>query len=65
MDPAWQAEVDLLDDGRTTLERLASSWRYRHLYPGGANVTLLLEAYRDLDRMRALGYSYTAGRSDS
>ncbi len=53
-DRAWQAEADLLADGRAVLEKLSGSWRYRHLYPRGANLALLLGAYRDLDRRRAV-----------
>lgn len=42
-------------DGRELLERLCGSTRYRHLYPHGPNVALLLEAYQELDRKRLVG----------
>ncbi|TPV93637.1 MAG: hypothetical protein B7733_19460 [Myxococcales bacterium FL481] len=48
----WQAEADLLADGRDLLERLCSARRYHYLYPHGANLALLLEAYEALDRWR-------------
>ncbi len=51
---AWQAEADLLADGRALLEELCSSTRYAHLYPGGPNLALLLRAYRELDRIRTV-----------
>jgi hypothetical protein len=49
---AWQAEADLLADGRALVEDLCNSARYRHLYPEGANLRLLLDAYGELDRFR-------------
>lgn len=49
---AWQAEADLLADGRDLLERLCATRRYAYLYPHGANLALLLEAYEALDRWR-------------
>ena len=52
---SWQAEADLLADGRDYLERKSAGVRYRHLYPQGANLALLLTAYQALDRARAAG----------
>ncbi|MBK8264029.1 MAG: translocation/assembly module TamB domain-containing protein [Nannocystis sp.] len=51
----WQAEADLLADGRDHLERLTDSLRYRDLYPAGPNLALLLAAYQDLWRLRRVG----------
>ncbi|NVB41671.1 translocation/assembly module TamB domain-containing protein [Pseudenhygromyxa sp. WMMC2535] len=48
----WQAEADLLADGRERLEALCATTRYRHLFPGGANMALLFRAYQDLERWR-------------
>lgn len=59
---AWQAEADLLADGRALLEQLCSSTRYAHLYPGGPNLALLLEAYRELDRIRTVNRQYKPRR---
>lgn len=50
-----QAEADLLARGRDLVEDLCGSTRYRHLYPEGPNLALLLEAYQELDRKRAIG----------
>ncbi len=50
-----QAELDLLADGRETLERWCASPRYRYLYPEGPNLAILLEAYQELDRRRIVG----------
>lgn len=52
---AWQREADLLADGRVRLERLCNSRRFRHLFPGGPNLALLLDAYQDLQRQRLVG----------
>jgi hypothetical protein len=51
---AAQAEKDLLADGRELLERLCGTTRYRHLFPGGPNLALLLEAYQELSRRRTV-----------
>lgn len=61
-DQDWQAEADLLADGRELLERWSDSLRYRHLYPDGPNLSLLLEAYQELDRRRAVGRMFRFGR---
>jgi hypothetical protein len=50
----WQVEADLLAEGREYLERQCSTTRYRHLFPGGTNVALLLRAYQELDRWRTV-----------
>ncbi|MEX1368196.1 MAG: hypothetical protein AB1Z98_34015, partial [Nannocystaceae bacterium] len=55
VDAASQAELDLLADGREVLERWTSSPRYRYLYPDGPNLAIVLEAYQELDRRRAVG----------
>ncbi|HFE43913.1 MAG TPA: hypothetical protein ENJ18_00260, partial [Nannocystis exedens] len=52
---SWQAEADLLADGRDHLDRLTDSLRYRYLYPQGSNVAVLLAAYQELWRERAVG----------
>ncbi len=52
---SWQREADLLADGRVYLERLCNRMRYRHLFPGGPDLSLLLAAYQDLDRQRIVG----------
>ncbi|MEZ4381477.1 MAG: translocation/assembly module TamB domain-containing protein [Nannocystaceae bacterium] len=52
---SWQAEADLLADGRDHLEKLTDSLRFRHLYPEGANQAVLLAAYQELWRERAVG----------
>ncbi len=52
---SWQAEADLLADGRDHLERLTDSLRFRHLYTQGANLAILLAAYQELWRERAVG----------
>ncbi len=62
--PSWQAEADLLADGRDTLERLCGGWRLRHLYPDGADLSLLLFAYQELDRRRAVGLAGRGPRRD-
>ncbi|HET6585207.1 MAG TPA: hypothetical protein VFG69_17235, partial [Nannocystaceae bacterium] len=54
----------MLADGRETLERLCGSWRLRHLYPEGADLSLLLFAYQELDRRRAVGLAGRSWRSD-
>lgn len=51
----WQAELDLLALGREHLERRCGGWRIRHLYPRGADPSLLLLAYQELDRRRVVG----------
>jgi hypothetical protein len=51
---SWQAEADLLADGREKLERLCATTRYRHLFPTGPNVALLFHAYQELDRWRTV-----------
>ncbi|HVH99819.1 MAG TPA: hypothetical protein VM869_13950, partial [Enhygromyxa sp.] len=51
---SWQAEKDLLAEGRKYLERLCSTTRYRHLFSTGPNVALLLRAYQELDRWRTV-----------
>ncbi|MCA9681839.1 MAG: hypothetical protein KC457_06565, partial [Myxococcales bacterium] len=50
----WQAEADLLAEGRERLEQLCTTTRYRHLYPSGPNMALLFRAYQDLDRWRTV-----------
>ncbi|MCA9690827.1 MAG: hypothetical protein KC636_14565, partial [Myxococcales bacterium] len=50
-----QAEKDLLARARDALERYCNTTRYRHLYPQGANVALLLTAYQDLQRLHRVG----------
>ncbi len=52
---SWQAEADLLADGRDHLDRLTDSLRFRYLYPQGSNVAVLLAAYQELWRERAVG----------
>ncbi|MCY1058131.1 hypothetical protein [Nannocystis sp. SCPEA4] len=52
---AWQREADLLADGRVRLERLCNAARFRHLFPGGPSLALLLDAYQDLQRQRLVG----------
>lgn len=37
------------------LEKLSLTARYRHLFPKGASVALLLAAYQDLERQRIIG----------
>ncbi|MEZ4451733.1 MAG: hypothetical protein R3B09_19865 [Nannocystaceae bacterium] len=59
---SWQAEADLLADGRDYLEALTDSLRFRHLYPRGANLAVLLEAYRELRRLRTIGRITTRRR---
>lgn len=51
---AWQAEADLLAEGRDRLEALCSTTRYGHLFPGGPNMALLFRAYQDVDRWRTV-----------
>ncbi|PRQ05962.1 translocation/assembly module TamB domain-containing protein [Enhygromyxa salina] len=51
---SWQAEADLLADGREKLEHLCATTRYRHLFPTGPNVALLFHAYQELDRWRTV-----------
>ena len=51
----WQAEADLLADGRELLEQWCGSPRFRYLYPHGPNTTLLFAAYQEYDRRRAIG----------
>jgi hypothetical protein len=51
----WQFEADLLAEGRQALERFSRSRRYRYLYPEGPSLALLLMAYQELDRQRAVG----------
>lgn len=48
----WQREADLLAEGREWIERRSDGTRFRHLYPEGPNLAIVLEAYRDLDRWR-------------
>lgn len=50
----WQAEADLLAEGRELLERACQTTRYRHLYPTGPNLALLFYAYQQLDRERTV-----------
>ncbi len=52
---ARQLEADLLADGREQLERRCGSWRLRHLYPHGPDLSLLVLAWQELDRRRAIG----------
>jgi hypothetical protein len=52
---SWQREADLLAEGRVYLERLCNRTRFRHLFPGGPNLALLLLAYQDLERQRTVG----------
>ncbi|PRQ05910.1 hypothetical protein ENSA5_00220 [Enhygromyxa salina] len=51
---SWQAEADLLADGREVLERQCATTRYRHLFPTGPNMALLFRAYQELDRWRTV-----------
>ncbi|WAS89932.1 translocation/assembly module TamB domain-containing protein [Nannocystis punicea] len=37
------------------LERLCNARRFRHLFPGGPSLALLLDAYQDLQRQRLVG----------
>lgn len=53
--PGSQPDAVLLADGRRLLEKLCRGFRVRHLYPAGANLALLLEAYQTLDRERTVG----------
>jgi hypothetical protein len=58
--PRWrpdgqQPDADLLADGRRLLEKLCRGFRVRHLYPAGANLALLFEAFQILDRERTVG----------
>lgn len=50
----WQAEADLLAEGRELLERACQTTRYRHLFPAGPNLALLFHAYQRLDRERTV-----------
>lgn len=50
-----QPDAVLLADGRRLLEKLCRGFRVRHLYPAGANLALLFEAYQILDRERIVG----------
>ncbi|MFV8756607.1 translocation/assembly module TamB domain-containing protein [Nannocystaceae bacterium ST9] len=50
----WQAEADLLAEGRELLERACQTTRYRHLFPTGPNLALLFHAYQQLDRERSV-----------
>lgn len=52
---SWQREADLLAEGRVYLERLCNRTRFRHLFPHGPNLALLLLAYQDLERQRLVG----------
>ena len=52
--PEWQAEADLLAEGLEELERQCATTRYRHLFPTGPNLALLLQAYQELDRWRTV-----------
>jgi|GEM_PF-1769121 len=54
MTESWQAEADLLAEGREQLERMCSTTRYRHLFPTGPNMALLFRAYQELDRWRTV-----------
>ena len=58
----WQAEADLLADGRDYLEAITDSLRYRDLYPAGPSLALLLAAYQDLCRLRRIGRVPEVGR---
>ncbi|MFO7562740.1 MAG: translocation/assembly module TamB domain-containing protein, partial [Enhygromyxa sp.] len=51
---SWQAEADLLYQGRKYLEQLCATTRYRHLFPHGANLAILFRAYQELDRWRTV-----------
>ncbi|KIG11981.1 hypothetical protein DB30_02227 [Enhygromyxa salina] len=51
---SWQAEADLLADGREKLEHLCGTTRYRHLFPTGPNMALLFQSYQELDRWRTV-----------
>lgn len=62
--PARQLEADLLADGRELLERRCASWRLRHLYPHGPDLSLLVSAWQELDRRRAIGMAGHSPRSD-
>ncbi|MBC8073142.1 MAG: hypothetical protein IAG13_32770, partial [Deltaproteobacteria bacterium] len=61
----WQIEADLLAEGRERLERLCRGWRLRHLYPEGSDDSLLLLAYQELDRRRAVGRAGDSPRADA
>lgn len=45
---------ELVAEGRDLLDRQCSTTRYRHLFPGGSNLALLLRAYQELDRWRTV-----------
>jgi hypothetical protein len=45
---------ELLAEGRDLLDRQCSTTRYRHLFPSGSNLALLLRAYQELDRWRTV-----------
>ncbi len=58
----WQLEAELLALGREHLERRCGAWRIRHLYPHGADPSLLLLAYQELDRRRTVARVGTSRR---
>jgi hypothetical protein len=60
---SWQAEADLLAEGREHLERLCATTRYRHLFPTGPNMALLFRAYQELDRWRTVRRRELEGQS--
>jgi hypothetical protein len=45
---------ELLAEGRDLLDRQCATTRYRHLFPSGSNLALLLRAYQELDRWRTV-----------
>lgn len=45
---------ELLAEGRDLLDRQCATTRYRHLFPSGPNLALLLRAYQELDRWRTV-----------
>lgn len=53
--PRSQTELDLLAEGRDALERWTTSVRFRYLYPQGPNLAVVLRAYQQFDRLRAVG----------
>ncbi len=60
----WQRDADLLAQARLRLERACESWRSASLYPEGANYSLLLMAYQDLERWRDI-YEHTRSSDEA
>ncbi|MBP7291479.1 MAG: translocation/assembly module TamB domain-containing protein [Nannocystaceae bacterium] len=57
-------DAELLAFGRERLERLCGRLRVRHLYPVGADPALLLMAWQELDRRRAVAKAGRSRRGD-